>query len=296
MVVDVSRASAPRLVAGPLDPRPGESTRELRVWRSKGLLIVLNTNCGVGPTLHQCTVPSISNIRFYNINGRHADAAEARARAEGRHARVLPLGGPGGPRAGSDLRRQRELHLRHARRRAELPVLRLGHLGRARRRSAGDALQRAVPVQPLSGGARAGAEADGRPALADGLQRRQRGVLRAADRRLRDRRRVGVRRRRPVPAAAGDHPQRGAPDVGGPRRAQRRAAVGPRLGVGLRRGLRLGDRRRPRLPVGLDADGRRLRPEGADRAGGVPGAGERPGDVHRRGTRRARPTPRTTRR
>ena len=30
--------------------------------------------------------------------------------------------------------------------------------------------------------------------------------------------------------------------------------------------------------------------------GGVPRAGERPGDVHRRGTRRARPTPRTTRR
>ena len=43
------------------------------MWRSKGLLIVLNTNCGVGPTLHQCTVPSITNIRFYDINGRHAE-------------------------------------------------------------------------------------------------------------------------------------------------------------------------------------------------------------------------------
>jgi hypothetical protein len=72
LVVDVSQPSSPELVAGPLDPRPGESTRELRVWRAKGLLMVLNTNCGAGPTLHHCTAPSISNIRFYNINGRHA--------------------------------------------------------------------------------------------------------------------------------------------------------------------------------------------------------------------------------
>src|SRR5918992_1536893 len=47
MVVDVSQPSAPKLVAGPLDPKPGESTRELRVWRAKGLLISLQTNCGV---------------------------------------------------------------------------------------------------------------------------------------------------------------------------------------------------------------------------------------------------------
>jgi hypothetical protein len=72
MVVDVSQPSNPKLVAGPLDPRPGESTRELRVWRSKGVLIVLNTNCGVGGQLHWCTVPSISNIRFYDIRGNKA--------------------------------------------------------------------------------------------------------------------------------------------------------------------------------------------------------------------------------
>src|SRR5688500_10570864 len=35
MVVDVSQPSAPKVAAGPLDPRPGESTRELRVWRAK---------------------------------------------------------------------------------------------------------------------------------------------------------------------------------------------------------------------------------------------------------------------
>ena len=73
MVVDVATPSRPRLAAGPLYPVAGESTRELRVWRSKGLLIVLNTNCGVGPALHHCTVPSISNIRFYDINGRNAE-------------------------------------------------------------------------------------------------------------------------------------------------------------------------------------------------------------------------------
>jgi hypothetical protein len=72
MVVDISDPSDPELHAGPLDPRAGESTRELRVWRSQDVLIVLNTNCGVGPTLHHCTQDSISNIRFYDISGRNA--------------------------------------------------------------------------------------------------------------------------------------------------------------------------------------------------------------------------------
>ncbi|HKG63595.1 MAG TPA: hypothetical protein VKB28_06000 [Solirubrobacteraceae bacterium] len=73
MVVDVAQPSNPRLVAGPLDPHAGESTRELRVWGEKGLLLVLNTNCGVGAGLHHCTAPSISNLRFYDINGRNAE-------------------------------------------------------------------------------------------------------------------------------------------------------------------------------------------------------------------------------
>jgi hypothetical protein len=72
MVVDISKPSKPRLRNGPLDPQPGESTRELRVWRSQDLLIVLNTNCGVGPMLHHCTESSISNIRFYDVSRRHA--------------------------------------------------------------------------------------------------------------------------------------------------------------------------------------------------------------------------------
>jgi hypothetical protein len=73
MVVDISQATKPAVVAGPLDPRPGESTRELRIWRSQDMLISLQTNCGVGPTLHHCTVPSISNIRYYDIGGAAAE-------------------------------------------------------------------------------------------------------------------------------------------------------------------------------------------------------------------------------
>jgi len=72
MVVDISRPRRPELVAGPLDARPGESTRELRVWRSQDILISLQTNCGVGPELHHCTQQSVSNMRFYDISGENA--------------------------------------------------------------------------------------------------------------------------------------------------------------------------------------------------------------------------------
>jgi hypothetical protein len=72
MVVDISDPSDPTLVGPPFDAKAGESSRELRVWRSQGILIVLNTNCGVGPTLHHCTQPSISNMRFYDISGANA--------------------------------------------------------------------------------------------------------------------------------------------------------------------------------------------------------------------------------
>jgi hypothetical protein len=73
MVVDVSDPSDPTLLTDePIDANPGESSRELRVWRSQGVLIVLNTNCGVGDMLHHCTQPSISNFRFYDISGANA--------------------------------------------------------------------------------------------------------------------------------------------------------------------------------------------------------------------------------
>jgi hypothetical protein len=72
MVVDISNPSNPTLLGPPFDANPGESSRELRVWRSQDIPIVLNTNCGVGPTLHHCTAPSISNFRFYDISGANA--------------------------------------------------------------------------------------------------------------------------------------------------------------------------------------------------------------------------------
>ena len=76
VVVDISKPWKPRVAAGPFDAKPGESTRELRVWRSQDVLIDLNTNCGVGDQLHHCTVPSISSIRFYDISGRKATRPE----------------------------------------------------------------------------------------------------------------------------------------------------------------------------------------------------------------------------
>ena len=71
MVVDISNPRRPELVRDePLYAAPGESSRELRVWDSQDILIVLNTNCGQGDELHHCTAPSISNVRFYDIGGR----------------------------------------------------------------------------------------------------------------------------------------------------------------------------------------------------------------------------------
>jgi hypothetical protein len=72
MVVDISDPSELNLLGPPFDAKAGESSRELRVWRSQDMLIVLNTNCGVGDTLHHCTLPSISNFRFYDISGANA--------------------------------------------------------------------------------------------------------------------------------------------------------------------------------------------------------------------------------
>jgi hypothetical protein len=76
MVVDISEPSSPALLGPPFDAKAGESSRELRVWRSQDILIVLNTNCGVGDMLHHCTQPSISNFRFYDISGAHASNPE----------------------------------------------------------------------------------------------------------------------------------------------------------------------------------------------------------------------------
>ena len=72
MIVDISDPADPTLLGPPFDAHAGESSRELRVWQSQDILIVLNTNCGVGDQLHHCTQPSISNFRFYDISGANA--------------------------------------------------------------------------------------------------------------------------------------------------------------------------------------------------------------------------------
>jgi hypothetical protein len=74
MVVDIDNPRRPRVVREmmpPLEGNIGESSRELRVWESQEILIVLHTNCG-GPTAHGCVPPSINNFRFYDISGRNA--------------------------------------------------------------------------------------------------------------------------------------------------------------------------------------------------------------------------------
>ena len=72
MVVDISDPSDPQLLTDePLYAATGESSRELRVWRSQEILIVLNTNCG-GVGAHHCTGPSQNSFRFYDISGENA--------------------------------------------------------------------------------------------------------------------------------------------------------------------------------------------------------------------------------
>ena len=82
MVVDISDPSDPELVTEePLYAAVGESSRELRVWQSQEILIVLNTNCG-GATAHHCTGPSQNSIRFYDISGEHATSPQLIAELE----------------------------------------------------------------------------------------------------------------------------------------------------------------------------------------------------------------------
>ena len=134
MVVDISDPSDPDLVGEPFDPKAGESTRELRVWRSQDVLIVLNTNCGVGPTLHQCTQTSISNIRFYDISGRKAKRPKLLNEFKVDTHEFFLWEDPNDPERALIFAGNATSTCARPRRRAELPVLGLGHLGRARRR------------------------------------------------------------------------------------------------------------------------------------------------------------------
>jgi methionine-rich copper-binding protein CopC len=74
MIVDVSDPTDPTIVnqiGPPLEGNPQESSRELRIWNSQEILVVLHTNCG-GQGAHNCQTPSINNFRFYDISGDNA--------------------------------------------------------------------------------------------------------------------------------------------------------------------------------------------------------------------------------
>ena len=68
-VVDVKDPTKPQIVHE-FEGLARESSRELRVWRSQEILIVLHTNCG-GNGAHQCAGNNTS-FRFYDIAGEYA--------------------------------------------------------------------------------------------------------------------------------------------------------------------------------------------------------------------------------
>lgn len=74
LIVDISDPSSPEIVRQmepPSEGNPGESSRELRVWKSQEILIVLHTNCSA--LIHYCSQPSpVTDFRFYDISGDNA--------------------------------------------------------------------------------------------------------------------------------------------------------------------------------------------------------------------------------
>jgi hypothetical protein len=75
LVVDISDPKAPEVVhtiGAPYEDNEGETSRELRIWPEKELLIVMNlgSNCG---QIHACSPDTVEdNFRFYDISGKHA--------------------------------------------------------------------------------------------------------------------------------------------------------------------------------------------------------------------------------
>lgn len=77
MVVDIKNPAEPKIVSKieePHENNEGETSRELRIWPEKNLLIVMNlfSNCG---EIHGCAPTSgDDNYRFYDISGENAAA------------------------------------------------------------------------------------------------------------------------------------------------------------------------------------------------------------------------------
>ncbi len=72
-VVDVKDPSKPEIVhqiGPPNEGNEGETSREMRIWRSKNLLIVMNLFSNCSELIHACQpVPGDDNFRFYDISG-----------------------------------------------------------------------------------------------------------------------------------------------------------------------------------------------------------------------------------
>lgn len=109
LVVDVADPADPEVVneiGPPREGNHGESSRELRVWRSQEILVVLHENCS--PILHYCLPPEQNRLQFYDISGDKAEDPELVERFDasthefflwedpGDPERALLFGGTGG--------------------------------------------------------------------------------------------------------------------------------------------------------------------------------------------------------
>jgi hypothetical protein len=79
-VVDISKPKSPEIVheiGPPNEGNVGETSRELRIWPEKNLLIVQNLGSNCSPIIHNCSPTNVTvddNFRFYDIGGKNAKA------------------------------------------------------------------------------------------------------------------------------------------------------------------------------------------------------------------------------
>ena len=76
LVVDVSKPSSPEVVheiGPPYEGNDGETSREMRIWPEKDLLIVMNLGSNCSFQIHACSPLVVQdNFRFYDISGKNA--------------------------------------------------------------------------------------------------------------------------------------------------------------------------------------------------------------------------------
>lgn len=76
MVVDARDPKNPKVVnkiGTPREGTGGETSREMRVWKSQDILIVMNLGSNCSVYLHLCQPPAAAdNYRFYDISGKNA--------------------------------------------------------------------------------------------------------------------------------------------------------------------------------------------------------------------------------